>query len=222
MYNKLEETYKNIKVDIKFFVLLIITYILFAVITLIFKNHNFMILSIYIVLISFMLYFEMLNKVGKKFWNKPILLREKYKSHYYNFKKDKMIKFSRINKILNKESIKEIVGHYRSKVPIVLKTNWLGFILPILTILVIFINPETGKLEYDKFSYGLSSIASILFSVFILGFIFNTIKEMFEYIFKSYSIDNELEKIFSEIYLELDNYEEEPVKKKNSKTKKMS
>ncbi|MNJ04522.1 hypothetical protein D3C73_1653280 [compost metagenome] len=46
-------------------------------------------------------------------------------------------------------------------------------------------------------------------------------KEMFEYIFKSYRIDNELEKIFSEIYLELDNYEKEPIKnKKNSKTRK--
>jgi ABC-type multidrug transport system fused ATPase/permease subunit len=221
MYNKLEETYKNIKIDIKFLVFVAITYVLYIIATLIFKNQNPTILGSYIILISFMLYFEMLNKVGKKYWNNLIILREKYRSYNYNVKKDKMIEFSRTNKLLNKESIKEIVEHYRSKVPISLKTNWLGLILPVLTILITFINTDTGKLEYDKFSYGLSSIASILVSIFILGFIFNSIKEMFEYIFKNYSIDNELEKIFSEIYLEFDNYELEPIKnKKNSKTRK--
>ena len=49
----------------KFFICIVITYILYIIAIQIFKNQNATILGFYVVFISFMLYFEMLNKIGK-------------------------------------------------------------------------------------------------------------------------------------------------------------
>lgn len=221
MYNKFEELYKNIKTDNRFSYLLIITYIVFAILSIVFKNSFAWILSVYIILVILILYTEMLNIVGINFWNKPLLIRKEYRLHYYNVRKNSIINFLQTNKSFSKENLKEIIEHYRSRLPVNLKNNLFVLILSILAILVIFVDSDTGNLKEYAFTNGLATIIGISVVISVGIFVFNSTKEVFGYIFKKYSIDNELEKIFSEIYLEFDNYEIEQIKsKKNNKTRK--
>lgn len=225
MYRKIDDYYKKNspykKIKIWTYVLaFFVTLLLLAFSTI--KNYviPLIIIFIFAILVMKKIYEKILSeKLYFNFNNKnnsgvPLnnLISEKEKKMFIDYLND--------NNLYNKDSIKCILEHYRCFIKTkTINGNFLGILSIIIPIILTFVTQE--GFDFKSFSVAFPYILSLILVVILIYFPISkviTIKKVFT---GEDGLEERLESIFSEIYVEFDGKNSIKKVKKNSKKAKI-
>ena len=223
MFKQIENLYKkedpNNRIKNRMFIL----YIIDVIILWVSNVNNLYILMIATIIISFFA----IKHICEKQLNTKLHFRIKEKNGQtlneiiHDKEKQLFLDFLKNEKIYNKDNLECIISHYRSYIkPITIENNLWTIIAIVLSIVLAFVTKDGFNI--NSFEKSLPYLISAIFITLIIYFIIKRFTEIRLFFKGEDSMYDNLEGIFSELYIEFDsnNITQKTVKKSNKKRKK--